>query len=267
MLTFAGVPERPPESTDATWPQFADHVARYAFAAPLAKGRRVLDAGCGLGYGSVILASAGAASVVGIDSDAATVAQAQHDHGRPPALTFTVDDCEELAKAGGPFDLICSFENIEHLPRPERFLAAAAQSLAPDGTLIISTPDRVATPPFVNGKPDNPHHYHEWYADEFATLIGRHFGDCELRAQVRAFALDRRRQAVEALIGHLKRNPLSRVWGMATYALRRRSYWQPIRDLATPSTTDYPIVDRAVAPFFGAPWCHIATCRAPSELR
>jgi SAM-dependent methyltransferase len=255
-------PERPPEVNDRKWPQFADHVARYAFAAGYAKGCRVLDAGCGPGYGSMILAAAGAVSVVGVDYDAKTVAQAQSNH-KHPALTFVVDDCEVFAHVSGPFDLICSFENIEHLRQPERFLAAAARALTPDGLLIVSTPDRAGTAPFVNGKPANPHHFHEWYATEFLGLLSPHFGQCEVRTQVKSFAVDRRRQGVEALVAHLKRNPIARLRGVASVLIRKQSYWQSIRDIATPSVADYPVVDAAVAPFFGLPWCCVATCRMP----
>ena len=45
----------------------AEHVVRYAFAAALCRGRRVLDVACGEGYGSAMLAAAGAAQVVGVD--------------------------------------------------------------------------------------------------------------------------------------------------------------------------------------------------------
>ena len=54
------------------------HVAAvYAFAAGYVQGQRVLDLGCGTGYGSARLAAAGAASVVGIDSDAKSLAYAR----------------------------------------------------------------------------------------------------------------------------------------------------------------------------------------------
>ena len=252
--------ERPPDPADEKWAQFADHVARYAFAMDYAKGRTVLDAGAGLGYGAAMLRAGGAARVVAVDIDPNVIAEAQSRYG-DGGIEFLADDCQSLTKAVGPFDLICSFENIEHLPQPEQFLKAAASRLAPNGLLIISTPDRAATEPFVNGRPVNPYHFHEWYRDEFMELLGRYFSRCELRVQVKSNALERRTQAAEALVRHLKRNPLARLTGIAKFALRRRSYWAPIRDLATPSPTDCPIVDPAVAIFFGRPWCHVVLCR------
>ena len=63
-----------------------EHVARYAFAARLARGKRVLDAGCGAGYGSAELAKV-AASVLGVDVAADAVDFAR-EHYRLPHLSF-----------------------------------------------------------------------------------------------------------------------------------------------------------------------------------
>ena len=195
---------------DASWLELAaPHLARYFFAAEMARGRRVLDAGCGSGYGARILQAAGAAHVLGVDLDPQAVAHAKAHYGGA-GIEFLVDDCRELGRVAGPVDLICNFENIEHLEEPERFLAAAGRCLVPDGTLLVSTPDRAATPPFVAGRPRNPFHVHEWYADEFAALLRAHFAQVELRVQVESLAAAARRDAVAALRqGLLWSNPLA----------------------------------------------------------
>src|ERR1051325_4257955 len=109
------------------WSQLsAPHLARYLAAAELAKGSRVLDAGSGAGYGAALLKLAGAVSVQGAELDPDTVRQS-HDHFAGAGVEFVVDDCELLEKVAGPFDLICCFEVIEHLQRPERFLRRAAE--------------------------------------------------------------------------------------------------------------------------------------------
>ena len=60
---------------------YAEHLARYFLASQLAAGRRVLDAGCGEGYGTALLAAAGAASVVGVDVDEPTIEHARERYG------------------------------------------------------------------------------------------------------------------------------------------------------------------------------------------
>lgn len=111
----------------------APHLARYLMAVDFAAGRRVLDAGSGTGYGAAILQAGGAAFVLGVDLDASAVASARERFGAPN-LSFEVDDCESLGQVDGRWDVICCFEAIEHLPRPEAFLARAA------GGAVYGTP-------------------------------------------------------------------------------------------------------------------------------
>jgi SAM-dependent methyltransferase len=242
----------------------AHHVARYLVAAEYVVGRRVLDAGCGIGYGTALLKAAGAAEVAGVDIDSESLALAEKQFGGD-AITFLQDDCQELGKLSGPFDVICSFENIEHLPHPERFLRRAGQLLADGGVLLISTPDRLIMRPFVDGRPRNQYHFHEWYRDEFRQLLTAAFRRVDMRAQVESVAYGSRQQAVEALRqGLLWSNPLLmflwRKWPLMHKADRP---WKRLAGLAAPTIADYPVVPLAVAPIHGSPWCHFAICRQP----
>ena len=165
------------EPGTSQWAELAaPHLARYLFAAERVGGRRMLDLGSGAGYGAAVLRSAGAAAVLGVDADAAAVARAQARHGGAD-VSFVVGDCQELADVAGGWDVISCFEAIEHVPRPEALLAAAARRLGANGTFILSTPDRAATPPFVAGRPRNRFHEHEWYRDEFAGLAAPSIAD------------------------------------------------------------------------------------------
>src|SRR6185312_17471986 len=71
---------------------YNEHMARYAFAARLARGKRALDAGCGAGYGSAELARS-ALQVVGIDSSADAIEYARATYPLPN-LTFEQASCE-----------------------------------------------------------------------------------------------------------------------------------------------------------------------------
>jgi len=247
------------------WDYSADHLARYLFAAEYAKGKRVLDAGTGPGYGAFILKQNGARHVQAVDCDDETLSAARKTFGCSE-IEFLRDDCHELKKVTGPFDLICSFENIEHLKSPMLFLRAAARLLSPGGILLCSTPDRAGTPSFVDGHPANPFHFHEWYRDEFQTMLVQCFGEIEMRAQLRSNALVLRTEAVAALQDHLAYlwgNPVRRGarWLLGIFGCGRS--WPSITGLRAPSIGDYPIVDAPIAPLVGKPWCHFAICRRP----
>lgn len=163
-----------------------EHWHRYAFARKLAAGRRVLDAACGEGYGSALLAPC-AASVLALDIDAAAISHARTRYGGDN-LVFAEADVtalEFLPDAG--FDLITSFETLEHVQEQEqeRMLAGFARLLAPDGLLLVSTPDRHAYSELAGTV--NPHHVRELYRDEFEALLARHFPQCRLYGQKLAF--------------------------------------------------------------------------------
>src|SRR4051812_31300791 len=82
----------------------AEHRARYAWATAAVAGKRVLDAGCGLGYGSAALSEAGAASVVGVDVAEGVVEVARE---RVPAgVEVEVGDVASLDFADGTFDVV-----------------------------------------------------------------------------------------------------------------------------------------------------------------
>lgn len=152
----------------------AEHVARYTWAGALAAGKRVLDAGCGTGYGSELLARSGATEVVGIDIDAETVAAAER---AAPQAAFEVADIRDLPAAIGEFDLIVCFEVLEHLDDPTIALDRLAEALRPDGVLVVSSPNRDVYPP------GNPFHRHEFTPDELAQELEGRFGHSKLVRQ------------------------------------------------------------------------------------
>jgi len=90
-----------------------DHLARYEFACTYARGKRVLDIACGTGYGTAHLADCGAVSVDGADLADDAVRYAQNRFHRPNTRFHRGDIC--LFQNGSPYDLIVSFETIEHV--------------------------------------------------------------------------------------------------------------------------------------------------------
>ena len=109
--------------------------------APLA-GKRALDMGCGAGLLAEPLARLGA-SVTGVDAAPEVIAAATvHATAAGLAIDYRVGGIE--AVAGERFDLVVSFEVIEHVPDPAVFVRALAAALAPGGLLLLSTPNRTA---------------------------------------------------------------------------------------------------------------------------
>jgi SAM-dependent methyltransferase len=161
----------------------AEHVTRYLFAVKRIAGLRVLDAACGTGYGSSILARA-AASVTGVDNDPTTIAFASRRWGSA-STAFVMADVQRLPFAGGSFDAIVSFETIEHVPDPERFLSECARVLVAGGRLVISTPSRDVYNwiSFPDGH-GNPFHPSEMTPAEFAAALRRGFRIDEMYGQI-----------------------------------------------------------------------------------
>ncbi len=148
-----------------------EHWHRYAWAAQLVAGKRVLDAACGEGYGSHLL-SAHAARVTGVDIDPQSVAHARRRYGST-RLEFIEADCTRLPLPDASQDVVVSFETLEHLAEQDALLAEFRRVLVPDGLLLLSSPDRRSYSDATGYR--NPFHVRELYRDELEALVGRHF--------------------------------------------------------------------------------------------
>jgi SAM-dependent methyltransferase len=155
----------------------AEHRVRYRWAAMAAEGQAVLDAGCGAGYGSAILADAGARRVTGLDIDPGAVAGAASSYGQRGGIEFVRGDVRELPFADRSFDLIVCFETIEHVEEPDTALDELRRVLRDEGHLLLSSPNRDVFPP------GNPHHVYEYVPRELEDALSRRFGSVELWRQ------------------------------------------------------------------------------------
>ena len=105
------------------------------------EGKSALDVGCGAGLLAEPLARLGA-NVTAIDPAAELIAAARdHAAGQGLAIDYRVSAVEDLT---GTFDLITSMEVIEHTADPQQFLNGLVRRLAPNGLLILSTPNATA---------------------------------------------------------------------------------------------------------------------------
>lgn len=153
---------------------YDEHLIRYELAKGFVHGKTVLDIACGSGYGSNILARAGAEKVTGMDVDEEALSNA--------GKKFVLDNLE-FKKGNGldlgvyGFDVVVSFETIEHLQDGEKFLSELAKAVKDDGVVIISTPNKEV---FLE---KNPYHLKEYTKKEFEDLLKRYFADFKIVEQ------------------------------------------------------------------------------------
>ncbi|MGE4324204.1 MAG: bifunctional 2-polyprenyl-6-hydroxyphenol methylase/3-demethylubiquinol 3-O-methyltransferase UbiG [Sphingobium sp.] len=141
-------------------------------------GKRGLDVGCGAGLLTEPLARLGAA-MTGLDAAPENIAVARaHAARQGIAIEYRATPVEHLAEGG--FDIITSMEVIEHVADPAAFIQALAQRLAPDGLLILSTPNRtplsrlamITVGESIGGIPRGTHDWSKFLTpDELTALL------------------------------------------------------------------------------------------------
>lgn len=159
----------------------AEHLHRYLLARSYCAGMRVLDVACGEGYGSAILAQV-AQEVVGVDLDHATIEHARMSYASATNLNFAQGNALNLPFPDKYFDIIVSFETIEHLHDPVAFIREVKRLVKDDGVCFISTPDRDVYS--SSGKPHNVYHVKEMDLSEFQSLMSDHFAEVITYSQI-----------------------------------------------------------------------------------
>ena len=157
------------------------HLCAYRLAATLGQGRRMLEVGCGSGYGAYYLAHV-ASQVTAVDLDTKAISQAQRLFRRSN-LDYRVMDARRLGLSDGAFDVIGTFQVIEHIPEPDLldFVRGLARLLTPAGVLVVSTLNLEH-----NRKPGRPYekasfHEKEFTAGELRALLAEVFPVVEVR--------------------------------------------------------------------------------------
>jgi len=179
-VEFTGERVIPGQVHDNLW---SEHVARYAFARRYSEGRRVLDAGCGTGYGAAELAQT-AAEVIGLDVSEEAIDYARA-HYPLPGLRFIVSSCSAIPFPENSFDLIVAFEVIEHLSDFRAFLEECARTITHEGLFIVSSPNKRYYAESRAKEGPNPFHEHEFEAEEFVAELNRVFPNVRLLLQNR----------------------------------------------------------------------------------
>ena len=157
-----------------------EHYHRYAWAAQLVGGRRVLDLGSGEGFGAAILAET-AAEVLGVDIDDDAVRHSRANYARSN-LRFERASATDLSGiASGSLGAVVAFEMIEHLRDQERVVSEIGRVLGEQGIVIMSTPDSRYYSE-ATGQ-ENPFHERELTVDEFSALLQGRFANLAMWGQ------------------------------------------------------------------------------------
>lgn len=147
------------------------HLHRYALATALTKEKVVLDIASGEGYGTNLI-SKQAKEVIGVDISKEAISHARNKYSSKN-LSFLIGSTDKIPCSSNYFDVVVSFETIEHHDRHEEMLLEVKRVLKPDGIIIISSPDKLNYTDRTKNK--NPFHIKELYESDFKYLIMRHF--------------------------------------------------------------------------------------------
>lgn len=157
------------ENTKLVW---LPHKAVYEFIIKYCRKKIVLDAGCGQGWGSALIAKV-AKKIIGIDSDEASLKIAR-DKFTFNNLLFQKDNLEHLDSVKEKLNVIICLQTIEHLNNPNKFLEKVVKLLKANGVLILSTPNK------MSDHIPSPYHVKEYSATEIKKLLSNYFKHVKL---------------------------------------------------------------------------------------
>lgn len=159
---------------------YREALARYVFLKKFVKkSDKVVDLGCGTGYGSFLI-SKYVKSVVGVDINHEAINYARSNY-RAKNLEFKIGDIYTTSQVKHVYDVVCMFEVVEHLSNPTIILKKIKNVLTENGVFIISTPNANFSSP--DGKIVTKYHFKEYKYNEFLELLSTVFKDVALYGQ------------------------------------------------------------------------------------
>lgn len=158
-----------------------EHVKRYKFAKDFVKDKVVLDLACGTGFGSKIL-SKEAKQVIGGDISREAIDFAKENH-QEDNIEFKILDANNTKLPSDSFDVIISFETIEHVEDYKEYIKECKRVLKEDGIFICSTPNKTISSP-VTRKPLNPFHVFELKQKDFIEMMDTYFSQEDIYGQI-----------------------------------------------------------------------------------
>lgn len=210
---------------------YLEHVARYRFALSHVYTSPVLDIAAGTGYGANMIAEKSASTVVSVDVDLASLTTARRRYPAP-LIHFINGSGTRLPFASRSFGGIITLETLEHIDDDRTYLAELSRVLRDDGTMVLSTPNRVYS---LEHGIVNPFHMREYVEDELERLLRTCFADVQIYFQGYS---DAYRADVQKYAGAVQNNkqslPAPVRWGID-------NVYRPLRDAIPPEVTNRAI--------------------------
>lgn len=155
---------------------------RHLFAYELVKSKLnvnniCLDLGCGVGYGTFLLSKA-VKNIMGIDISKKAVNYANSKYGASNCQ-FMIYDGLHVNYVDESFDVIVSFQVIEHVDNDINFIKEVYRLLRPGGSFFLTTPNKIFRL-FPLQKPWNRFHIREYYPFELRELLSNSFKYVEI---------------------------------------------------------------------------------------
>ncbi len=157
------------------------HKQRYEFASKFVTGKKVLNIGCGPGYAEEILLKSNPFSITSIDYDCSLI-EKLNKKNKNPKVVYKEVDAQHLNRLSEKFDVLISFENIEHLPEPVMFLNSIKNVITEGAILLLSTPNAIHYSRQTGSM--NPYHVREWDYQELLKLLLPYTKSVETYGQV-----------------------------------------------------------------------------------
>lgn len=146
-----------------------DHTGRYRLATEyIENNATVLDMACGVGYGTYIISTeTNCNQILAVDISKEAIDYANKFYNSSK-ITYRQDNCLTTKLDSNSFDVIVSFETIEHINEDRSLISRFFDALKPGGKLLISTPNQLEMP----FEPDTfPFHIKHYTPDEFTDLL------------------------------------------------------------------------------------------------